>query len=241
MARGTLVTSGLVIRDSLRMLYDNLGTVAIASFLWFFVGLAPAVVLVLSGVTQAGLVLLALLLTVLTVGPATAGAFYLIGKLVKEEAENPFRVFFCGWRRYLGRSIALVLINVVFLAILAADFAFTLRHPSPYVRILTGLWFYFLLFWLLHANYVFAVLIQQNTRVFETIKQAALLVVDNIGYSLQLVIVQVLLTGLFILVLPVVVFLWMGTMALFQTNALLEVLKKYRLSKDKEEDDRPDQ
>ena len=198
------------------------------SALWFFVGFLPLLVATTFStyIKNPTVVGIALALTLITLGPATAAVHAMMAKILAKE-EVLVREFFQHFTGFFGRSIGLVLLNGLIIAILVSDFIFTINHPNNVVRALSGIWVYFFIFWALMSNYIFPFLVNQNIGVFLTMKRAALLALDNAIVTIVLTISVVLVAGLSIVLAAAVLLLMMGMIAFLQNIAYLELMQKY--------------
>ncbi len=199
-----------------------------ASALWFFIGFLPLLVATTFStyIKNPTVVGIALALTLVTLGPATAAVHAMMARILAKE-EVMVREFFQHFSRFFGRSIGIVLLNVLILAILASDFVFTINHSNNIVRMLSGIWVYFFIFWALMSNYIFPFLVNQDIGVFLTMKRAALLALDNAVVTIFLTISVVLVAGLSIVLAAAVLLLMMGIIAFLQNVAYLELMQKY--------------
>ena len=224
----SLSKSWLVFRKGIRYSYDYIGMVMAASALWFFIGFLPLLVATTFStyIKNPTVVGIALALTLVTLGPATAAVHAMMARILAKE-EVMVREFFQHFSRFFGRSIGIVLLNVLILAILASDFVFTINHSNNIVRMLSGIWVYFFIFWALMSNYIFPFLVNQDIGVFLTMKRAALLALDNAVVTIFLTISVVLVAGLSIVLAAAVLLLMMGIIAFLQNVAYLELMQKY--------------
>ena len=224
----SLSKSWLVFRKGIRYSYDYIGMVMAASALWFFIGFLPLLVATTFStyIKNPTVVGIALALTLVTLGPATAAVHAMMARILARE-EVMVREFFQHFSRFFGRSIGIVLLNVLILAILASDFVFTINHSNNIVRMLSGIWVYFFIFWALMSNYIFPFLVNQDIGVFLTMKRAALLALDNAVVTIFLTISVVLVAGLSIVLAAAVLLLMMGIIAFLQNVAYLELMQKY--------------
>lgn len=198
------------------------------SALWFFIGFLPLLVATTFStyIKNPIVVAVALALTLITLGPATAAVHAMISRILAKE-DVLVREFFQHFTQFFGRSVGLVLLNGLIIAILVSDFVFTINYPNNVVRALSGIWVYFFIFWALMSNYIFPFLVNQDIGVFLTMKRAALLALDNAIVTIMLTISVVLVAGLSIVLAAPVLLLMMGMIAFLQNIAYLEVMQKY--------------
>ncbi len=171
--------------------------------------------------------LLAFAASLIVIPPAFAGLFYAARNFADGYNIGP-RDFLLGFRRYFARAWQLAAVDLVAGGLIAANFVFYLTRPNSAVKLIAVLWVYVVLFWLAAQPYLFGLLIfQRDKRLRTTLRNAALLVVANIGYSLSLVIVGAVFLVLSIgLGLPALAFTGIVG-AIWFTRALDVLLAKY--------------
>ena len=228
MAGQSLSKSWQIFRKGIRYSYDYLGMVMASSALWFFVGFLPLLLATsFSNYIKNPVVFgVAIALTLLTVGPATAAVHTMMARILDKQ-DVTVREFFRHFRRFFGRGVGLVLLNVLILAILGSDFLFTINNPNKIIRMLSGIWIYFFIFWALMANYIFPFLVNQDIGVFLTMKRAVLLALDNIVVTIFLAIAVLLVVVLSVILAAPVLLLMMGTVAFLQNVGYGELMRKY--------------
>jgi uncharacterized membrane protein YesL len=227
----------LALRLGLRDTYDALGAVLLLSLA---VGAAVAMA-GLGGQTLAAMLFSALpgslpgLLSVaggglalaLVGGPLAAGLFRYARNVAARQEPDLFDLGW-GYRAALGRSLRLAGVQMLVGMVLAGDALFFLTRGQPVVVGLGAIFGYLCLFWCLMSLYAWPLLAEDETgRVRSVLRKSALLVLDNFPYTLLL--------ALFLLVLSVLLWgtviggaiLWAGSMAMFQTQATRELLRKY--------------
>lgn len=127
-----------------------------------------------------------------------------------------------------------MLIGIVTILLIVVNFTITSGSASFIMRVITGMWLYLALFWLLVAQFVFPFLVQYDLGVWTIIKRSAMLVVDNLLVSLILLLVCGLLTFISLfLVIPFVI-LWFTVISLMQNLIMVELLEKYSNGHSKE-------
>lgn len=171
---------------------------------------------------------LGLSVLVVTAPPATAGVYYLANQIARGESVS-FGLFVEGMRRYFRRSWLLAIIVVVISVLLGGNLIFYANFANPWVRLLSVLWGYLIVFWLAMLIYLFPLLIEQEDKgLLLILRNAALLVLDNVAFTLTLGFLLLLFLLLNVgLVVPVLLILMSG-LAVIQSKALLTVLEKYR-------------
>jgi len=171
---------------------------------------------------------LGLSLLVVTAPPATAGVYYLAHHLARGESVR-FSLFVQGMRRYFGRSWLLAIVVVAINALLVGNILFYANFANQWVRLLSVFWGYVLLFWLAMLIYLFPLLIEQESKsLLLLLRNAALLVLDNVAFTLTLGVLLLLFLLLNVALAVPLFLIVMSGLALIQSKALLTVLEKYR-------------
>lgn len=215
-----------IISQAFRAGYEYIGIVMLANVVWFLVTFSPVLIVTLFQLEQVELIALGALGTLILVGPATAAVHFMMNKLVHRE-ETTIADFKEGFLRFFGRSLALTLVNAVILVILVFDLWFSLFNPNPVIRLLTGIWIYFLIFWYVLVQFVFPFLVQQNTGIVTIMKRSALISIDNVGASVLIALVVALVGALSIALAAPMLLFFVCLAALLQNYALVEMMKKY--------------
>jgi len=170
---------------------------------------------------------LGLSVLVVTAPPATAGVYYLANQLAKGETVS-FSLFVQGMRRYFRRSWLLAIIAVVISVLLVGNILFYANFANQWVRLISVFWGYVLLFWLAMLIYLFPLLIEQSDKsLLLILRNAALLVLDNLAFTLTLGILLLLFLLLNVALAVPLFLMAMSGLALIQSKALLTVLEKY--------------
>ncbi|NMB46503.1 MAG: DUF624 domain-containing protein [Firmicutes bacterium] len=228
MAGQSISKSWQIFRKGIRYSYDYLGMVMATSALWFFAGFLPILVVTTLSkyIKNPAVVGVAMVLTLITLGPATAAVHAMMAKILDRE-DVGVREYFHHFRRFFGRSVGLVLLNVLILVILGCDFFFTINNPNKIIRMLSGIWVYFFIFWALMSNYVFPFLVNQDIGIFLTMKRAVLIALDNMVVTIFLTIAVVLIMVLSVILAAPVLLLMMGIVAFLQNVGYRELMQKY--------------
>lgn len=213
-----------IIKGAFIDIYDNLGWVLFVSAIWF--GFAvPFMFAILPG--QLPIFLRVLLGTsVIFLGPATAGAYYLANRLIKRESIE-WRDYFFAFKKYFWRAEALIIIFILAIVVIVVDFMFYSQIQNIAIRILSILWLYILIFLGVMQTYMFPLLIEQDTGIKKVIVRSFLLSIDNIGVSLVIFLVVVALSAVCIITGVGALLLLMGIKSFFDTKTFLSVMEKY--------------
>ncbi|MDO8585907.1 MAG: hypothetical protein Q7T82_02600 [Armatimonadota bacterium] len=213
--------------------YDNLGLVAAASFIWFvtaalpfFLGLALVKSRALAGVWIAGVLLWSILVT----GPVTAGVFQLAANIAKRDSPALSDIL-AGARRLLLPAWKLAAAQMILSAVALTDvvFFYGMFVPSKNFALLIfgAIALYALVFWAMMATYQWPLLVEQRPPTFRLIYRSFLFVADNLFFTTIIFFVIICLTILCIG--PGMALLLMGVVAVISTTALRELLRKYGL------------
>ncbi len=213
-----------IIKGAFIDIYDNLGWVLFVSAIWFGFAI-PFMFAILPG--QLPIFLRILLGTsVIFLGPATAGAYYLANRLIKRESIE-WRYYFFAFKKYFLIVVALIVIFILAIVIIVVDFMFYSQIQNIAIRILSILWLYILIFLGVMQTYMFPLLIEQDTGIKKVIVRSFLLSIDNIGVSLVIFLLVVALSAVCIITGVGALLLLMGMKSFFDTKTFLSVMEKY--------------
>lgn len=219
--------SWTIIKSSIAKAYERIGMVLATSTLWFLCTLWPLLVISIFGERLTGIwVLAAILLTLLSLGPATAASHGIMVQIIQNKDVN-VRDFFRFWRQYLVKSVGLIVLLEVLFFIVLFDLYFGAVASHWVFKLLWGIWFYFLIFLILVSNFPFPFLVNQNTGIFTALKRSVLIVLDNIVVALAIGLFVVLFTVLSIITGAGMILLLGGVVALTQNIAYTELMKRY--------------
>jgi len=214
-----------IIKTSFIDIYDNLGWVLFMSAIWFgFV--TPFLFAILPGNLSIPLRII-LGSSIIALGPATAGCYYIANKLVKKDYFVEWKDFFYAFKKFFWRATALMLILAAAILVLAANFIFYSHIQNTAMRILSILWLYVIIFLGIMQTYMFPLLVEQDTGIRKIIKRSFLLTIDNIGITLVIFLIVTALSIICILTGVGALLLMMGMKSLFDTRTFLTVMEKY--------------
>jgi uncharacterized membrane protein YesL len=191
----------------MRLVWRRLGLLLVANVLW-----------------------LALSLLVITWPAATAGLFYLISRVVKEELDFEPRYarisdFWDGFRQYGWRSSLLALIDVLALLVIVVALRFYSQSPTEWLRWLIGPISLIALAWAGAQLYLYPLLIQRPDRsVGEWAREAFLVAISYSVYTLSLLVTATILAVAAMLLAGPVLLIFFSMLATFETIALRLVL-----------------
>ncbi len=223
---------------SARDVYEHLGAIIITSLLWAVpIALAIGGLAIGSPVGQA-----AFTAGWIMFGPVTVAAWTVGLRIASNGRREPgIRDFLFGLRHRTVVGLVFFLVEVLVTALLVANvrFYFTstlgiLGHPVMWlgrgIRVghLVGLlWLSPLTLWALMQLYAVALLVRQEAGIDRTLRRAALLVLDNLLFTLAIAVVTVLLSGLLALSGIGIFALFGGVMAVLTSNATSTLLSRY--------------
>ena len=234
------MTGWEITKKSYKEIYQNISAVFIASIIWFLTAgivlLANFIALNAILIGQPVWLVPFLLLALITVGPATAGAFYLTNIVVKY-GNVSVKDFFTGVKKYFFKSIALTFVLGLITVILFFDFNFFATSDTFWMQIVSAIWLYGLVFVSIVFTYSFPLMIEldkldENNSIKNIIKYSALLSINEIKFTLfiylQLLIYMVWSVGL-VITLPT---LFIGGFSLLANNSTLNLLVKHNVIDD---------
>ncbi len=174
-----------------------------------------------------------LMVPVITLPPAIAGLWNVANRVAKGMAIH-WSDYFEGFRRYFWKAWGLALLNILVAIIVSTNIRFYTPGVAPF-EISPGLsaWigggFVALsLLWLLLQVYPLALLLEQeDQRLRVALRNAAVLLVANPGFTIVLALLLLLLS----IVSTLFTVLWVITLPLFAVvcnKAVLHLLKPYR-------------
>jgi len=232
-----------VIKLSFRYGYDYLGTVVAGSLGWFVLTALPLLLGPARGKNPGSVVLLITgLVMVLLSAPAAAGVFVAARKIVRRDDVLPADLL-SGFTRLLLPSWGLAFADLFIAIVLAADLIFfsaLMRQAAGVLRLLylamLVVTFYVGILWLLSTLYHWPLLAEQGGGIFKIQKRAALLVLDNPIFTIALALVIMLLIALLVASWAGVPVLLMGLVSILESQALLELFRRYGISGEEEEE-----
>jgi uncharacterized membrane protein YesL len=227
------------LRAAVGEFYYDLPRMALMNLLWFLLSL-PFIFVVfaiytLSRSTTLGgvgpylfLYVPAGAVALVLAGPATAGVYLATNRLARGELLE-VRWFWIGFRRFLWRGWLLALVDAGAGGLLAINIWFYWSTGTLGLRLLAIVFAYLLLLWFVIQGYLFALLVEMDQGVPLVIRNALFMSLDQLGLTLGLAVVNLLLVLLSIplgaLLLP------LGTMAILSgvnNKAVVDAVDRYR-------------
>lgn len=223
-----------VLGRGLRLSYDHLGMVLVGSALYFVVGLVPAAITltaalrfpsVLTVIPFVGVV-------VLLVVPGFTALLAVARSLARGEEVPALRGFWQAFRAHFGASAGLGAAGLLVLAVLVADLVFFLQAKAAVLRLLAGVWAWLLLYAAGVLTLAPAVRVWVGRGVLVTLKQAALIVLDNVVVTATVMASLLVLAAVSTVLGAPLLLLFGGTGAFVLTAAMEAILERYRLMQD---------
>jgi uncharacterized membrane protein YesL len=248
-------SAGRSIRLGFSAVYEYIGSALVAS-LAAFVLFYSALALLANGVLHLGavspgrgvlLILWVLLAAPLILGPFTAGLFALARAMFRRDDPHVLDV----WRvalRLARPAWALAYLQTLVTTVLVSDVIFLLSRSGVMLKVVGVVVAYALLFWLMMATYHWALLVERETKLGVTLRNAMVLSLANPFYTLIItLLVSVLLLAPILgvaltlvgyrtaaAVLVPVALVWGVLLPALQTSATLEILRKYETPPDEQ-------
>ncbi|MEA3365769.1 MAG: hypothetical protein U9Q79_09040 [Candidatus Hydrogenedentes bacterium] len=216
--------------------YDHLGKFLLIGLIWSLALLLPG------WIAFVGLSNDDPAIRTLIGAPATAFAFGIVlpipsvglahmVKVLIDERDGSVSDFFRGIRQHALRAVAIGILFVFAVASLATStwfYAAKLGETAPLLGYaISGLALWCLLFAALIAMFVLPALVQKKGGIWETLRLAALLVLDNPLFSLGLAFQVLVLTALCLAIFPLFIFIYGPGVAALTGSAYEMLARKY--------------
>lgn len=172
--------------------------------------------------------LIASLVLLTLAGPATAAIYDFAAKNLAGEAVN-MQSYVQSFRTHFIRGYLVAALDLLILAALVLNTWFYLTADIPQLmRILSILFFWGIVFWVAVQPYLFSVMIRLDTSVLQTFRNAVLLALDNLGVTISLLAVQMVMLFLFIPLIAIAYPVLAGSLfAHTHVGVLNELLDQY--------------
>jgi uncharacterized membrane protein YesL len=227
------------VRTALGEFYFDLPRMVLLNVFWFltavpFIAVAFVMTLSVRGETPVPwqvLVVQAAVLGVLTLalaGPGTAAIYAVTNRLANGELLEPHR-FWPSFRRFFWRGWLLGVADVGAGALLVLNIWFYWHLGRSGSWLLSIIFVYLLIIWVAIQGYLFALLVEMDQAVRLVIRNALFLALDNLGLTLGLMLVNVVVLA--ISVLPGAFLLALATMSILanvNNRAVVDVIGRYR-------------
>jgi uncharacterized membrane protein YesL len=218
----------LVTWRSLVSFYNELFLLIGMSLLWWLVGglfLALAILVGWPMLYIGGPWWLAPIIAI-PIGPATAALAHVTHRVARDlRADRSF--FFEGFREYWKKALGVSAILMVVTSVLTLNLLFYVSRPEPIVQALSLLFILLLVYWFGVQIYAFPILVgMKEPSVIGAIKMALMMAFANPLFSVLLVIIAALLTGVSIVLAVLVVLAWPAMMLLLGSHSLKLVVER---------------
>jgi uncharacterized membrane protein YesL len=161
-------------------------------------------------------------------GPGTAAAYAVTNRLANGDLFEPRR-FWGAFRRFFGRGWLLGIIDAGAGALLVLNIWFYSNTGQALTWLLAIIFVYLLLIWAAIQSYLFALMVEMDQSPFLAVRNALFLALDNLGLTLGLLLVNVVVVT--ISILPGALFLALATMTLLSNvhnKAVVDAIARYR-------------
>jgi len=228
LAGESIVQGGKITLRALRHVYDYMGMTLFLSAAWFLAGLIPAWFLYTVKVELSSILTDAvfIVLASLVLGPTSAATYQMASWMVRGEYVL-VRDYFRAYRRHFKRAVGLAAVLLLILEIISFYLRFFLFGPIPWLQYFAVMWVYFLIAWALMSQYASAALVRRERTVWQTLKVAALLALDNIVASLVVLLAGGVLVVLSVWLAVLLVLFLGGTLAFLHCTAYEVLVAKY--------------
>lgn len=204
--------------------------VLVGSALYFVVGLLPAAITLAAAVRLPSLLTFApflLVLVFLTV-PGFTALLAVARQLARGDEVPALGGFWRAFRAHFSRSAGLAAAGALIFTVLVADLSFFLRAPAGVLRALAGAWVWLLVYAAAVITLAPAVLVWLGRGGLFALKQAALLVLDNVVVTAAVMASLALLAAVSTLLGAPLLLLFGGMSAFLLTAAMEAILERYR-------------
>lgn len=219
---------GRAIKFTLGDAYHNVGKLILSNLFWT----ATFVPFLLVGLkirkNLSPLLLLLLAGCFLLTSPALAGIFVISRKIAIKEHEIEMRDFLTGMKDHWKKSLVLSLICVIIPLVAGSSSMFygQLARTSSLSVILWIINIWILIFFFLAQVYFFPLMIGQKMGIIQILKTSLLIALNNVGFTVAILLFEIAILLLFSIT-GVIFLAGVSVIALLQSNAFIEVAKRY--------------
>jgi uncharacterized membrane protein YesL len=159
-------------------------------------------------------------------GPAAAALAHVTHRVARDlRADRSF--FFEGFREYWKRALGVSAVLAVVTSVLILNLLFYVSRPEPIIQALSLLFILLLIYWFGVQIYAFPILVgMKEPSVVGAIKMALMMAFANPLFSVLLVVIAALLTGLSVVLAILVLLAWPAIMLLLGSHSLKLVVER---------------
>jgi uncharacterized membrane protein YesL len=164
-------------------------------------------------------------------GPGTAAIYHVTNRFANGELLEISR-FWQGFRTYFWRGWGLAALDAGAAALLVLNVAFYWSLEGTGAKLVSLVFGYLLLIWLALQGYLFSVLVQMDQGVFRAVRNSLFLVIDNLGMTLGMTLVNVIFIVVSVppwsaaLALP---FVTMSFASNVHNKVIVQTVERYRM------------
>ena len=170
---------------------------------------------------------------VVTIGASTTALYYTVHKSIRRGQGYVSKEFFRAFKENFKQSTVVWLIWLVLAAFLGLD-AYIMWHYAAAGHAVGSLYYLFLVFLMflvMWATYLFPYIARFENQTKVIMKNAALIAIANIGWTLVLFLLT-LVFAVITFVVPLVLFLFTGLLIFTQSLILEKIFRKYMTEED---------
>lgn len=125
-------------------------------------------------------------------GPGTAAIYYVTNRLANGELLEVSR-FWQGFRHFFWRGWALATLNVAAGALLVLNVVFYWTMGGVGLKLVSVIFAYLLVLWFAIQGYLYALMVELDQSIRLVVRNALFLAIDNLGLTLGLLVVNVII------------------------------------------------
>lgn len=170
---------------------------------------------------------------VVTIGASTTAMYYTVQKSIRRGQGYVSKEFFHAFKDNFKQATAVWLIWLVLAAFLGID-AYIMWHYAAAGHAVGSLYYLFLVFLMflvMWATYLFPYIARFENKTTVILKNAALIAIGNLGWTLVLFVLTVVF-AVITFVVPPVIFLFTGLLVFTQSLILEKIFHKYMSEED---------
>ena len=173
-------------------------------------------------------------LPLFTMGAATTAVYYVTLKMVRDEEGYTIKSFFDAFKTNFKQATAIWLILIVIGAFIGADLTVYMRSSSISIfgMILMAAFFAVAVVYIFEHIYVFSLLARFDNTVWGTMKNAFLMSIRHLPYSILMVASNVILTAIGFLAFPPILLFGLPLMAFVNSLFLVRIFDRYQIKED---------